>query len=232
VVTTSSIQSIHDAVVARIGEDDLFGVAALDSPLAGSIRDAATAILPGAVSIVVVASEVFAEVLDLVVPEKTMGEASARELYAPHLDYINGRLNRAIYELARSYRRAGFQAVPMPSMGTPSDARFQRGILSFKGAAVLAGLGGIGQNSLLITPRFGPRVRLACLLTDAELVPNTPLPTSPCNQCGDCVVTCPAGAITEPAAGEACRIDRFACCAYRGGAGACSTCMQVCPIGR
>jgi epoxyqueuosine reductase QueG len=231
-ISAIGIQSIHGSIVGRLADGDLIGVGRLDSPAAAPIAVDASGILPGAKSVVVVASEVFPEILDLVTPEKTMGEAAARELYAPHLDYLNGRMNRMLYEFARAYRQAGYRAVPLPSAGTPVDGRFQKGLLSFKGAAVLAGLGMIGQNSLLITPQYGPRVRLACLLTDAELAPAEMLAENPCDGCGDCLKTCPAGALAEPADGQAFSINRFACCAYRGSAGACSTCVQSCPVGR
>ena len=195
IMIATSIQSIHDDIVARLADGEMVGVGRLDAAAAAPIVADAAGILPGAKSVVVVASEIFAEVLDLVTPEKTTGEAAARELYAPHLDYLNGRMNRVLYELARAYRKAGYRAVPMPSAGTPSDARFQRGILSFKGAAVLAGLGMIGQNSLLVTPQYGPRVRLACLLTDAELAAADMLTENPCDGCGKCVQSCPRRAV-------------------------------------
>ena len=66
-------------------------------------------------------------------------------------------------------RGAGYKAVPLPSLGTPVDGRYQRALLSFKHAAERAGLGRIGHSSLLITDEFGPRLRLACLVTDAPL---------------------------------------------------------------
>ena len=220
------------ALSAEAYDVDMVGVVAIESTSGTPLYESARALLPGAKSLVVFAAEVYAEVLDLVEPEKLMGEASARDLYAPHLDYLNGRMNRAIYDLARSLRREGYRAVPMPSVGTPADGRFQRGILSFKHAAEIAGLGRIGWSSLLVTPQFGPRVRLACLLTDAELEPSTPIFDSPCNGCGLCVERCPAGAISAPSAGQPYAINKFACCAYRAGAGACSTCMQCCPSGR
>src|SRR5512132_3612844 len=117
----TSIQSIHDDIVGRIGEIEMVGIGRLNSPAAAPIAADAAGILPGAKSIVVVAGEIYAEILDLVTPEKMTGEAAARELYTPHLDYLNGRMNRILYELARAYRKAGYRAVPMPSTGTPSD---------------------------------------------------------------------------------------------------------------
>jgi epoxyqueuosine reductase len=217
---------------ARVTDVDAVGVAAVADTIGTPLYDSAIALLPGARSIVVLGMEIFPEVVDLVEPEKQTGEAAARELYGPHIDYLSGRLNRGIYELAKVYRRAGYHALPLPSQGTPADARFQRGILSFKHAAQFAGLGRIGQNSLLITPQFGPRMRLACLLTDAGIPASQPLATNPCDGCGRCIETCPAQALASPAAGQPYAINKFACASFRQGAGSCSTCMSSCPVGR
>ena len=69
-------------------------------------------------------------------------------------------------------------------------------------AAARAGLGTVGMNGLLITPRYGSFVFLGEVITDAtweEVAgadaplpdPSTPLPT--CEGCGACVRACPAG---------------------------------------
>ena len=64
-----------------------------------------------------------------------------------------------------------------------------------KDAAVLAGLGIIGANNLLITPEFGPRVRLRALFLDVEVVPTGKKAFSPCNACDmSCRRSCPRNA--------------------------------------
>jgi len=68
----------------------------------------------------------------------------------------------------------------------------RRGIF-LKDAAVLAGLGVIGKNNLLITPQYGPRVRLRALLLDRSLESTGPLDGfAPCDECdGLCIQACP-----------------------------------------
>ncbi|MFW5869044.1 MAG: hypothetical protein ACOCX2_14560 [Armatimonadota bacterium] len=62
-------------------------------------------------------------------------------------------------------------------------------------AGTLAGLGEIGWSKVFLTREFGPRQRLAMILTDAELEPD-PIETGVlCDQCKRCVAECPAGAI-------------------------------------
>jgi epoxyqueuosine reductase len=61
-----------------------------------------------------------------------------------------------------------------------------------KDASVLAGLGVIGRNNLLVTPEFGPRVRLRGIFMEAELEPTGPLDFDPCGGCDmPCHAACP-----------------------------------------
>lgn len=65
-----------------------------------------------------------------------------------------------------------------------------------KDGAVLAGLGCIGRNNLLVTPEYGPRVRLRALTLDA-VVPSTGMTDfDPCASCErmPCRRACPQGA--------------------------------------
>jgi epoxyqueuosine reductase len=64
-----------------------------------------------------------------------------------------------------------------------------------KDAAALAGLGIIGNNNLLITPEFGPRVRLRAIFIEAELDPTGPIDFDPCKGCPmPCFRSCPRDA--------------------------------------
>jgi len=69
--------------------------------------------------------------------------------------------------------------------------------IHFRIAGFLAGLGEIGDSKLLLTPEFGPRQRLACLLTDAPLEPD-PIYEGPplCDRCMLCVKECSGKAIS------------------------------------
>jgi epoxyqueuosine reductase len=68
----------------------------------------------------------------------------------------------------------------------------QRGVF-LKDAAVLAGLGVVGKNNLLVTPQYGPRVRLRALLLDRFVQCTGPLAGfSPCEDCEQpCFRVCP-----------------------------------------
>jgi epoxyqueuosine reductase len=72
------------------------------------------------------------------------------------------------------------------------------GGIFLKDAAVLAGLGVIGANNLLITREYGPRIRLRALSLDAELRPTGPIDFSPCDSCDmRCREVCPQRAFGQ-----------------------------------
>ncbi len=67
--------------------------------------------------------------------------------------------------------------------------------LPHKTVATKAALGWIGKSALLITKKYGPAIRLATVLTDADLDTAEPIEQSMCGDCRDCVDHCPAKAI-------------------------------------
>jgi len=74
----------------------------------------------------------------------------------------------------------------------------ERGGIYLKDAAVLAGLGCIGRNNILITPKLGSRVRLRAILLAEELAPTGPVPFDPCDGCEEfCRKACPQNAFAE-----------------------------------
>jgi epoxyqueuosine reductase len=113
--------------------------------------------------------------------------------------------------------------------------------------AIDAGLGQLGRNGLLITPEYGPRVRLCKVLTDLPLEPDKPVDfgiTSYCRGCRLCAEACEVDAISkaaEPSWNPACRsnspgalkwyVDTERCYQYWCENGTdCSTCIAVCPF--
>jgi len=68
--------------------------------------------------------------------------------------------------------------------------------------AVQAGLGEVGRHSLLITPEYGPRLRLGKIFTDMPLVADEPIQFGVrefCDVCQRCSSECPPKAILSAA---------------------------------
>ncbi len=110
--------------------------------------------------------------------------------------------------------------------------------------AVLAGLGWIGKNTMLIHPTLGSYTLLGAILTTAELPADPPFRKDLCGKCRACMVACPTGAIVAPRV-----LDARRCIAYwtieakelpphhlRQLFGAwffgCDICQQICPWNR
>ena len=67
-----------------------------------------------------------------------------------------------------------------------------KGGIFLKDAAVVAGLGCLGRNNLVITPGYGPRLRFRALLIDREAEATGPLDFNPCKGCEEpCREACP-----------------------------------------
>ena len=123
------------------------------------------------------------------------------------------------------------------------DAGRLVGNFSHKFAATRAGLGWIGKNTLLVTRKYGPRVRPATVLVDLDLPRGEPITESLCGDCRECVDACPHGCIKGvtwyPGIDRASMFDAFLCSFKRkesipliGRMSSCGMCMVACPKGR
>ncbi len=211
---------------------DAIGIASLPDLKGTKLAEAALRLLPETSSIVVLAMEVYPEILDLSRPGRMMGAASLNDLLDRNAEFLSSRLTKAAYDVAKASRGNGLKALPLPSRGCPLDMRFYEAVFSYKHAAQAAGLGYIGRSSLLITPDFGPRVRLSCCLTEAILEPGKTAIVDVCQSCDICITNCPAKALDKPPEEESYIINKFACASFRNASGGCSECMRLCPASR
>jgi epoxyqueuosine reductase len=208
-------------------EMELAGAVTLEGAGSPELEQRISPLLPSARSVVVFAKEIYQEVVDLLREGNEAGETHGGDLLVMHSEYLNGRLNRAVHELAGYFRQRGYRSLPLPAVA-PTDPRFLEGLLSYKHVAELAGMGRIGWHSMLITRQFGPRVRLACVITEAPLESSPHVVDASCSECGACIESCPAKALEIPQNGAAYSMNKFACRIYRQAGLTCSVCMKVC----
>jgi epoxyqueuosine reductase len=109
-------------------------------------------------------------------------------------DVLNARLDRVTSLVSQAVTRVGFRALPVPA-AERIDSEMIAGSFSHKLAAGLCGFGWIGKNGLLVTERYGPRVRWGSVLTDAPLASASKMVSSRCGGCSVCAAACPVGAI-------------------------------------
>ncbi len=174
------------------------------------------------------------QLCDAIVEEHTPDELRRNSIYWHHVyEVVSRALDFLAYDVARWLIGQGFQALPVPA-STPYNFDKLEGIFSHKLAAHLAGLGWIGKSCLLLTDRFGRRVRFVSVLTDAPLDAGTPFDKN-CGKCRVCVDTCPVRAFTgvefRADEGREVRFDVFKCSEYRR-EHPCGLCVSSCPMGR
>jgi reductive dehalogenase len=105
--------------------------------------------------------------------------------------------------------------------------------------AVLAGLGELGRNNILIADRCGSRVRIGAVTTDLELAHDRPVDLGAarfCEICRKCADNCPSNALATGDREEVRGVEKWPtnverCYGYWRNAGTdCGVCMACCPF--
>jgi len=234
------VRSLQEALrdIVELWGADLWGVADLSSAEAAIFGQGGdlVAAYPRAVSVGIALPDAVVDLL----PRRAERAVAAE--YQHQYDTLNRRLDLIASHIAGHLGRAGFKALPIPASLRVDDERICA-VFSHKLAARLAGLGWIGKNCMVITPRRGPRLRWVSVLTDAPLLATGSPLADECGTCRQCVDACPIGAFTgrefrEDEPREA-RYDAAACDAYframraeRRGGDVCGLCVYACPYGR
>jgi epoxyqueuosine reductase len=171
---------------------------------------------------IILAMEMSKETID-----KAPSQATLNMVFGTYDD-----LGKAVNKIAEFLRDHSYAAQADHPLG---------GLVLFPPLAQRAGIGWVGKHGLLITPEFGPRVRLAAVYTN---IGNLPFAESNihgwiedyCRICGICVQQCPAKAILdEPVTRETglvTHISRQECFEYFAQYYGCSVCIKVCPFSR
>ena len=119
-----------------------------------------------------------------------------------------------------------------------------RALFSFKSAAAHAGIGWYGKNDVIITERYGPRVRLSAILIDGAFEYGQPYLECRCpDECRRCVDICPCKALknrrwtpdtdrSEIIDYQKCNRMRSAFIQKLGRKNACGLCLAICPFGQ
>lgn len=165
-------------------------------------------------------------------------------IYQQHYAKVNALLDDIAVRVSQYLQDAGSKALPIPASQL-LDKEEWYSYLSHKAVAVAAGLGWQGKSLLVVSPKFGPRIRLVTILTDMDLEPDRPLKNL-CARCSACAEACPAQAIKNVNTAdhyrdrdEALHFDRCVARVTRNPvelpfieSPICGVCIRACPFGQ
>lgn len=117
------------------------------------------------------------------------------KLYFHHYKIVNSFLDHIALRLCNIIQKKGFLALAVPATQI-IDWEKNVGHLSHRRLGVLAGLGWIGRNNLLVNEKFGSQFRIVSVLTNLPLETDK-LSKKDCGECRVCVKICPSGAIGD-----------------------------------
>ena len=179
---------------------DVYSEVSLDN-LSEEDRSSVVQFFPAARSVIVFGREVPVPVYRLPPKEKTRGMLRIAEA-----------LDNTAVQLAGRLEAEHVPAMPVP-LYLPvriADGKLQ-GVVRLKQVAAAGGLGSLGMNTVLLSPRFGPRLLLSGVVTGRS-VRKSRQAESPskrkapgCRGCGRCVSVCPGGALGPEG------VDAFRC---------------------
>lgn len=162
--------------------------------------------------------------------------------YAGHYRAVNALLDNITSELVKWIAERGFGAKAVPASRIVDEENLL-GNISHKAVARMAGIGWQGKSLLIVSPEYGPRIRLATVLTDMPLAADHPLKNR-CGTCSECSKACPASAIKNVSTDsryetrddalylDICAEKTMQFKALPGiGAQICGACISACPFG-
>ena len=187
-----------------------------------------SAILPGARSVIILGVPV----------QRTILATTPSTYYSDHSRNVNAVEDIAAQRLVMELIIRGHAAVSVARDGYQwnEELRLQTSsFFSHRHAAYLAGMGTFGVNNMILTERYGPRIRLASLITTAELPSGIPLDKQLCTKCMRCVSKCPVNATVSVLYPDGIT-DKKRCVGratvLRSAAtNPCAICTFVCPVG-
>lgn len=161
--------------------------------------------------------------------------ASSQAAYTFVRNKLMDKMDVITCQMAAELELLGSCAVPVPS-SDPYDywddsRRHGQGIISLKHAAVRAGLGKMGKNTLLVNDQFGNMLWLGAILVDKELEADPLAVYQTCTpDCRLCLDFCPVNALDGTTIVQSkCRSISAKSTPGGGGVYACNLCRKLCP---
>jgi epoxyqueuosine reductase QueG len=159
--------------------------------------------------------------------------------YQEMYNAANQVLDQAAFRLAAWLNGLGHAAIHLTRDGYGSlDILRRLPVASFSHAVAgkYAGMGTIGASHMLLTPEYGPRVRLVSVFTSADLPGDPLIKGELCNGCRLCIRLCPVKAFAQVKGRLIADMDKDACTARHQqlrieNHWPCGICAKVCAVG-
>jgi len=162
----------------------------------GSVFDVFTlhspnSLFPSVRSAIVLGYEIWDPVLNIVVTRFDLtANAPFHQLYAEVV-------SKKAWEVAHYLESNGYESISTRA-------------ICLKKAAVIAGIGAQGKQTVVVSPTSGTRLRFAAVLTSADLEDDQSFTDDICGECTKCIDACPVKALKPYA------IDIHRCMVYAG----------------
>lgn len=130
----------------------------------------------------------------------SMFASSSKGVYTFAHFRVFDKINAITFRLTEDLEKYRISAVPIPASEPyeywDESRRHGQGILSLKHAAVRAGLGSMGKNTLLVNEKFGNMLLLGAVLSSREFESDQMADYQACiPNCQICLDNCPASAL-------------------------------------
>lgn len=122
-------------------------------------------------------------------------ELTPTPLYQQHYLKVNSFLDELALRVTQFIQENRGVALPIPASQVLNKQEWYS-YISHKAVAIAAGIGWQGKSLLVVSPEYGPRIRLVTVLTDLSLKPDRPA-RNRCGKCTACVDACPVQAIKD-----------------------------------
>lgn len=179
---------------------------------------------------------------DVVMDEIT--DEAPTHTYFHHYRTVNAFIDHVTLRVVMLLQEMGYRAIAIPASQSINMPGYDySGLFQHRTAATRAGMGWIGKNACLVTPEFGPRLRLGTVLTNMPANYAEPIDSSKCGNCDICVSKCPPIALTgnlwsvdakrdELVDARVCSEHMSAHYKHIGRGVVCGICVKSCPIGK
>lgn len=164
--------------------------------------------------------------------------------YFHHYRTVNAFIDHVALRVVMLLQAEGYRAIAIPASQSINEPGFDySGLFQHRTVATRAGMGWIGKNACLVTPEYGPRVRLGSIITNFKGEYDKPINSSKCGDCEICVRKCPPialkGNLWSKNVVRDDLVDARVCSQHMsthykhiGRGVVCGICVKSCPIGK